>query len=492
MHIALIFPHQLFQDFKAISSAQKVVLIEDSLFFFDSKYPVKFHKQKLVLHRASLKFYQSYLQENQIQTEYIDYADQNLKTYFAANPQIKKVTIYNPVDFILTKRLKALSQKHGFELQVFESPNFITTNAELKDFFADKKRFHQTDFYRFQRQRLNILLDQNKKPLGGSLTYDTENRKKIPKNTPLPETPKPNSDPLVQQAIEYVEANFFDHPGQTTEFFYPINFEQSAKFLENFIKTKFINFGIYEDAILNDLDNPILFHSALSAPLNIGLLSPTQILQAVTTQKIIDSIPLNSLEGFIRQILGWREFMRAVYIFKGVTQRNSNFFNHQNALPESFWDATTQIPPIDMVIQKTLKYAYAHHIERLMLMGNFMNLAEIHPDHIYHWFMALFIDAYDWVMVPNVYGMSLFADGGLITTKPYVSSSNYVIKMSDFKKGDWSDLWDALYWNFVEKNQEFLKKNIRFGVIIKQLEKMDPVKKAKLQQLAKNYLTQNR
>jgi deoxyribodipyrimidine photolyase-related protein len=491
MKSAVIFPHQLFQDLSFFKDVEKIYLIEDSLFFYDHKYKIKFHKQKILLHRASMQFYFKHLTTHKLNCEYVEYSQQNLRTLFGkiATPN-STLKIYDPVDYILEKRIKKNCLEKNINLEIIESPNFLTTTSQVKAFFKDKKKYHQTDFYRYQRTRLNILMDENQKPIGGKLTYDTENRKKFPAKFEFPDELSSNENQFVKEAKKYVLKNFSDHPGTLDDFFFPVTFDEAEHQLQDFIANKFENFGLYEDAMTQNQERPVLFHSALSAPLNIGLLSPWQILEAVTKPELVKKIPLNSLEGFIRQLIGWREFMRAIYILEGSKQRNSNFLKHHRKIPSEFWTAQTGITPIDNSIQKLLKFAYSHHIERLMVLSNFMNLSEFAPNEIYEWFMTFYIDAYDWVMVPNVYGMSLFADGGLITTKPYVSSSNYVLKMSDYKKADWCNLWDALYWHFVDKHQDFLKKNIRFGVIIKQLEKMDPVRKEHLSKLANDYLVQ--
>ena len=185
----------------------------------------------------------------------------------------------------------------------------------------------------------------------------------------------------------------------------------------------------------------------------------------------------NSLEGFIRQIMGWREFIKIVYEREGSKQRTTNYWKFTRKIPANFWKGTTGIPPIDITIQKILKTGYCHHIERLMVLGNFMILCEFDPDEVYRWFMEMFIDAYDWVMVPNVYGMSQFADGGLMATKPYISGSSYVLKMSDFKKGEWCEIWDALFWNFMNKHRNVISKNPRMAMLLKTYDKMSEEKK---------------
>ncbi len=256
--------------------------------------------------------------------------------------------------------------------------------------------------------------------------------------------------------------------------------------MKQFFAVRFEKFGDYEDAILKQ--ESILFHSQLTPYLNTGLLTPEQVLTAALVAGDEYDIPLNSLEGFIRQIIGWREFMKAVYEREGAKQRTANYWKFTRKIPASFYDGTTGIEPFDDVIRKVLRTGYLHHIERLMIAGNFMLLCEIDPDDVYKWFMELFIDAYDWVMVPNVYAMSQFADGGLITTKPYISGSNYIIKMSDYKKGEWADIWDALFWRFMDKNRGFFSQNPRLGMLVRSFDKMPSEKRARLITTAETYL----
>ena len=224
-----------------------------------------------------------------------------------------------------------------------------------------------------------------------------------------------------------------------------------------------------------------MFHTVLTPYLNIGLITPTEVVNRIIDYSENHNIPINSYEGVIRQIIGWREFIRGIYLEDGVKQRTTNFWKFDRSMPSSFYDGTTGILPIDVTIKKLLKNAYLHHIERLMIMGNILFLLKINPNHVYRWFMELHIDAYDWVMVPNVYGMSQFSDGGLMSTKPYISGSNYILKMSDYKKGDWCAVWDALYWNFINENRDFFRKNPRTSMMINMYDK-------KSKEVKNNYL----
>jgi deoxyribodipyrimidine photolyase-related protein len=266
-----------------------------------------------------------------------------------------------------------------------------------------------------------------------------------------------------KEAILYVKEKYSNHPGESDSFHYPTTHFEAKKALADFFANRLPFFGDYEDAIVGKEE--ILFHSSLSPLLNTGLLTPDQVVFGAIEHGRKEKISLNNIEGFVRQVLGWREFVRGVYHTIGPEQRKSNFFQHKRKIPISFYEGSTGIFPIDETIKKLKKSAYLHHIERLMIFGNFFLLCEIAPDEIYRWFMELFIDSYDWVMVPNVYGMSQYADGGMMTTKPYFSSSNYILKMSDFPRGKWCEIWDALFWRFMIKHSAFFEKQPRLRIL---------------------------
>ena len=292
---------------------------------------------------------------------------------------------------------------------------------------------------------MKILIDNDQNPVGGKWTYDDMNRHKFPKNkkTPTLDYSKLQSENF-RDSVNYVQKNFTENFGIINDIqLYPTDFKTCRIWFNDFLKTRFDEFGVYEDAVL--IEESIINHSVLSPLINSGLLNPKYVVKNSLEFYKKNKIPINSTEGFIRQIIGWREFIRGVYVSKGSEERTKNYWNFNRKIPKSFYDGNTGIDPIDDTIKKVEKSAYGNHIERLMILGNFMVLCEFDPNEVYKWFMEVFIDSYDWVMVPNVYGMSQFADGGLMSTKPYISSSNYIIKMSDYKKGEWSDIWDGLF-----------------------------------------------
>ena len=476
--INIIFPNQLFEKSFSISNGCKTYLIEEHLFF--KQY--NFHKQKIFFHRSSMKSYEDFLIKKGVEVIYVDSNNENSDVRnFLNNTEISKVNIYHPEDNWLEKRIKETCQINKIEIKIYENPLFLTSRDSLFPFFnPEKKKLFQTSFYKNQRKKFNILINEYDKPTGGKWTYDDMNRKKFPKNkkTPSIDYSKIKSKNFLD-SYNYVENNFAKNFGEINSFqLYPTDFKSAKIWFNNFLKTRFDEFGIYEDAVL--INESIINHSVISPLINSGLLEPNYIVKTSLDYYKKYDIPLNSMEGFIRQIIGWREFIRGVYYSKGTEERTKNYWNFKRKIPKSFYEGSTGIDPIDDTIKKVKKTAYGNHIERLMILGNFMVLCEFDPDEVYKWFMEVFIDSYDWVMVPNVYGMSQFADGGLMSTKPYISSSNYIIKMSDYKKGSWSEIWDGLFWTFMDKQRDFFKKNPRMRMLISSFDKMDSMKKEKL------------
>lgn len=466
----LIFPHQLFKCSPILDVNAEIYLIEEFLFF--NHY--KFHKQKVAFHRASMKAYADYLNDKGKTVNYIDAIsdDCDVRDLIPklVDKGIEKIHIIDPTDNWLEKHIKSVSD--GIDVKWYESPLFINNKDELSSFFKpSKKKFFQTSFYKNQRKDRSILMVSDE-PEGGEWTYDSENRKKYPKDKTPPSIQFPDKTDYHKEAENYVNDHFKNHYGELNDFVvYPIDFGSAESWLNQFFNQRFHEFGPYEDAIVKE--EHFLNHSLLSPLINVGLLDPTDVIDKAIDFAKSNDVPINSLEGFVRQILGWREFIRGVYEVKGTEERTKNFWNFDRKIPKSFYDGTTGIKPVDDVIKKVNKTAYAHHIERLMILGNFMVLCEFDPDEVYQWFMELFIDAYDWVMVPNVYGMSLYADGGLMSTKPYISSSNYIMKMSNYSKGDWQETWDSLFWTFMDKHRDFFSGNPRLGMLLGNLDKMN-------------------
>lgn len=489
--VTLIFPHQLFEKHPAVQPGRPVYLIEEALYF--NQY--RFHKKKLVLHRASMKAYSHGLEQRRFSVTYIE-----AQTPHAAVAQLvlllqqkgfTEIHIAEVVDDWLHKRLVRAAAQTNIRLIAHRTPQFLNSLEETAGFFESRDTYLQTGFYIDQRKRRGLLLEGNK-PLGGRWTYDEENRLKLPKGTVLPPVLLPQQNPFVSEAIRFVKTHYSTNYGNTEPpffkraGFYPVTHAEAEAWLDDFLQNRFLLFGAYEDAMVPE--QGVLYHSVLSPLLNIGLLTPQQVLDKAFEAATAYTVPLNSLEGFVRQIVGWREYVRAMYEREGSRQRTTNFWNFTRKIPASFYTGNTGIEPIDTTIKKVLQNGYAHHIERLMLLGNFMLLCEFHPDEVYRYFMELFIDAYDWVMVPNTYGMTQFAEGGTMMTKPYISSSHYLLKMGTWKRGPWETIWDGLFWRFMQVHRPFFERPGRLGMLLESFDKLRPETKAQHLKTADDFL----
>lgn len=486
----LVFPHQLFKATEALAKADQTMLVEEGLFF--NQYA--FHKQKLAYHRASMKQYCNVLQQSGMQVDYVE-AQSSLSNADQLIHELKKKGItqihaYRVSDNWLEKRMITAAAENGISLIWHASPMFMLPYEDMKNEFLGKKSFLHNTFYIKQRKRFGILLDGDQGPHGGKWSFDTENRKSYPKNKVVPQLAQPELDDWRREAIVYIEKNYPNNPGSIETFIvYPINHQEAEDWLNDFIQHRFAEFGLFEDAMVGT--EHVLHHSLMTPMLNTGLITPEQVIHQVLDAADQHGIPLNSLEGFVRQVIGWREFIHGIYHAVGTKQRTTNYWGFARKIPASFYTGTTGIVPVDNAIQKLLKTGYNHHIERLMVLSNFMLLCEFDPNEVHRWFMEMYIDAYDWVMVPNVYGMGQFADGGLMCTKPYISGSNYVLKMSDYKKdAAWTEIWDGLFWRFMHVHRSFFLKNPRLGMLVRTFDKMTEDKRNQHLKRAEDFLKQ--
>lgn len=489
MTAILIYPVSLFENNSLITKDSDIYIIEDPTYF--TKF--KFHKMKLILHRSSMKFYHDYLSNNKYKVKYVDFHD---VIFFYKNTlkKYKKVIMHDVTDHDLMKFIRDITTKYGSSLEVYDTPLFIETIADLKKYNENVKNnryVHDASFYRWQRRNLNVLVKDGE-PLYGKWSFDRENREPFDKKYKEPKNPKINNNNYVVDAKKYIEKYFKNNFGLTDEFIYPVTFAEAKKLLSDFIKNKLSSFGKYEDAVSKD----IIYgsHSLLSSSLNIGIITPKYVLEKVidhfdsmTTSEKKQNI--NNVEAFVRQLIGWRSFTRCLYLFHGKKMIKMNKLKHKYKINNKWFDANTNIEPIDFLINKVKKHAFLHHIERLMYIGNFSLLTGVNPKEIYNWFMIVSIDSYEWVMVSNVMGMSQYALTNVsMMTRPYFSSSNYIKKMSDFEEGNWEKIWDALYYNFIGKNYELIRSNYSTGFIAKHWKNMDKTKKENILNISKKYL----
>jgi deoxyribodipyrimidine photolyase-related protein len=471
----LLLPNQLFSQTKTME-LENIILYEAEEYF--TKY--NYNQKKLLLHRASMQnFYQELKEKSKAEVSYFEYKIplEEIITKFDS------LTVFDPVNKGLKNKIKEITAAAGIELKVLESPNFLTSREQNAEFFKDHD-FFQHQYYKMQRKRLGILIDSEGKPVGDKWSFDAKNRKKFPKDIEMPALPEFNNSKL-ESAKKYVEQNFGDNPGDLNNFFYPVSRKEAEELLADFIQNKFRNFGKYQDAFEKDI--VVGFHSLISASLNIGLLNPKEVIEDVLEYYQNSELELASVEGFIRQIIGWREYVRALYDLESEAMEKSDFFKHRRDFPEQFYQAESGIEVLDDSIKKTVDFAYTHHIERLMVLGNFFLLSELDQHQVFKWFMEMFIDAYEWVMYANIYGMSQYSYPKMMT-KPYISSSNYIQKMSHYKSGKWAEIWDGLYWRFLDKNRDKFADNPRMSLMLSILDRMDADKLQKHKETAEKYL----
>ena len=462
----ILFPTQLFENITSLKN-KKVYLIEDPLFFYDKQRITSYNRNKLIYHRATMRKYYDYLLSKKINVTYINY-QKNYKDCYKKISKHDIVNIYEPYDKLLVTRLK---QHFKESLKIINTPHFLETKEEMISYYKSvkTKKLLQTNFYRWKRKKLNILMTKDNKPKGGKLTYDTENRKAIPKNTKIPKLPKISNKKYIDNATMYImklekSKELKVNKYSSNMVIFPIDFKTAKNWYRKFLKERFHKFGEYQDAFTNnDKGNPVLFHSGASVMFNIGLLTEKWIVEEILKYSKKHKVKINNTEGLLRQIIGWNAFCRMYYVNVPIKKRG--YINNNKKLSKKWYDGSTGIEPVDNTIKKAFHYGYLHHIERLMVMLNIMILSEIDYDEIYKWHMEYSLDAYDYLMVYNIYSMGYY-DGGLTTTKPYISSGNYIVKMSDYKKGEWSDIWMALYYNFLDKNYKKLKDNPRMGMML--------------------------
>lgn len=476
--VRLVYPHQLHRAQLKVEAGTRLVVVEDDLLYRQ----LPFHAHKLVLHHASVRRFVDRARDEGYDVDLVESSpDRSSGTALAALVERlapTRVTVLDVADDWLGRDCRDQLREGGYELRredVLDTPAFLTTRAQVDEQLGGGSARMQ-HFYAWQRRRLDVLMDGDQ-PVGGRWSFDAENRKKLPRDHLVPE---PMLGPSrrhtrVQQAIDWVREHHPDAPGDPDTFCWATSPGEADAALRRFLDERFAQFGPYEDAI--STEHPVLFHAALTPALNCGLIDPDQVLARVLATADERDVDLPSLEGFVRQLIGWREYMRGTYRLWGRRMRTSNVLEHGRAMPDGWWTGETGLEPVDLVIRRALERGWVHHIERLMVLGNALCLLRVHPDEVWRWFMCLFVDAYDWVMVPNVYAMSQFAAGEAITTKPYVSGSNYLRTMSDLPTGEWRSAWDGLYWTFVEDHRDVFEANSRSGFAVRSWDGMDEAKR---------------
>ncbi len=463
----------------AIASPEKppVILIESLRHVRERPY----HRQKLILIWSAMRHFASELRRAGFPVTYAtaDDFEAPLAAWVEANG-ISEVRVMTPSDRPFLQLIQTL--KLPCQITLLPNNQFLWSAADFAQWAKGRKRLLMEDFYRAGRRRFGILMEGDK-PVGGQWNYDKENRQPPKGKLNAPKALWFEPDEMTREVIQQVQSLPFPTYGNAEPFRWAVSRDRALQVLDHFIQERLPNFGPYQDAMVAGEET--MWHSLISPYLNIGLLHPLEVIQAAERAFSEKNLPLNSIEGFIRQVLGWREYMRGLYVYLGAGYPESNWFNHTEPLPEFFWDAKkTKMNCLHQVLTQVQQTGYAHHIQRLMVLSNFALIAGLNPPEVEQWFHAAFIDSYDWVMQTNVIGMGLFADGGALASKPYASSANYINKMSNYCKTcqyDWRDRlgetacpFNFFYWNFLDRHRDKLQKQGRMSFILANLDRMTP------------------
>ncbi|MAW96606.1 MULTISPECIES: cryptochrome/photolyase family protein [unclassified Leeuwenhoekiella] len=451
---------------------------------------VKHHIQKVVAFFEAMRNFSKWLEEHGKSVIYfkIDHPDneqdlvKNIKKLIKAH-DIEKFEYQLPDEYRLDEQLKDFCKDLDLETEAYDTEHFLTSRTDLEKFYEGKKTYTMEYFYRDMRKKYKIMMVNDKDPEGGKWNFDQSNRKKwkgkpeIPHERGFRKDVTKTLDQIKEAGVKTIgniDASSFNWPTSRTDCLSVLNY-----FCENLL----LHFGDYQDAM--DPNEIYLFHSRLSFAMNSKMLHPKEVIDKVIEhwREHKDEIDISQVEGFVRQILGWREYMRGMYWMKMPGYRRSNKLDNQNKLPDFYWTADTKMNCMHHAIKQSLDHAYAHHIQRLMITGNYALLTQTHPDEVDEWYLGIYIDAIEWVEITNTRGMSQFADGGLVATKPYVSSGSYINKMSNYcgdctysvskKTSDNACPFNSLYWNFLYEKQKFFKDNQRMNVMMSMLEKKD-------------------
>ncbi len=439
---------------------------------------VRHHKQKLVLVFAAMRRFADRLSERGVDVRYVRLDDPDNTQDIPGevlraleDGGLDRIVATQPGEHRLTRAFESLVLQAPVPLEVRPDDRFICPRPVFEAWARDRRELRMEFFYRDMRRRTGLLMDGDK-PVGGRWNYDAENRKRLPRTVRPPDRLRIAPGPVVQDVIRLVEARFSDHFGDTAMFGWATSHAEAQSLLAHFIADILPDFGDWQDSMKGG--EPFLWHARISAALNIGLLDPLDICRRAEAEYRVGRAPLNAVEGFVRQILGWREFVRGVYDLKGEDYVRSNALEADRTLPGAFWSGDTEMACVRDVVGVTQRHAYAHHIQRLMVTGNLALLLGVHPDEINAWYMMAYIDAFEWVEAPNTHGMAIYADGGIVGSKPYAASGAYINRMSDYcagcvydvarKRGEGACPFNVLYWDFLIRNQRRLEGNPRMAL----------------------------
>ena len=482
--LALILGDQLFPDHSPLQLNEQTLVCMTEDYGLCTNF--KYHKHKLILFLSAMRSHADALRDQGVQLDYqklsaetVDHSFEfRLSQVLTAHPSITEMVSYEIEDHFFANRIQEFCRHNKLDFKQVNNPGFMTSREQFTTYLEGVKKPFMHTFYQQQRKRLQLLLDQEGGPLHGKWSFDEDNRKKLPKNIEVPPLPRLSLTDHSKEVMTLVAKLFPDHLGQVDNFWLATNREQALRLLQQFLEERFQQFGPYEDAF--EAEQVFLFHTVLSPYINCGLITAQEVVERIIDYADQQEVHYPSVEGLVRQLIGWREFIRGMYHNYEEKMRRNNF-GHDRQLTAAWYDGTTGIAPLDDAIQKAQTYGYTHHIERLMVIGNMMLLSEIHPEEVNRWFMEMYVDSADWVMVPNVFGMSQFAGGGIFATKPYICGANYWSKMGRYsKKSDWADIVNGLYWRFIDRKRELFLSNPRMSMMVRLLDKMAEEKRSRI------------
>jgi len=500
MNLCFILGDQLNLD---ISSLNDFDLSNDLIWMCEVKeeaHYVKHHKKKIAFIFSAMRHFAEELKNKKYRVHYSKLDNKNNQgsfhkeiEYAVQKHKPNKIIITEPGEYRILKDIQ--SWDFGVPIEIRPDSRFLCSHAEFSNWAQGRKQLRMEYFYREMRKKYDILM-QSDKPMGGQWNYDSENRKPAKQDLNIPPTYSVKPDKITQDVLTLVESNFSQHFGHLKPFHYAVTRKQALQALDQFINERLANFGDYQDAMIED--EPWMYHSHLSIYINSGLLSPLECVSAAEQAYQDNKAPLNAVEGFIRQIIGWREYVRGIYWLKMPKYENENFLHAKRQLPTFYWSGDTHMNCLKQCVKETKQNAYAHHIQRLMVLGNFALIAGIDPHEVNKWYMIVYADAYQWVELPNVTGMILFADGGTLGSKPYAASGAYINKMSNYckqchykvseKNGSDACPFNYLYWDFLIRNQKKLSGNHRLTMIYNTLQRMSDEKRQAIEQDSTRFL----
>ncbi|WP_265529264.1 cryptochrome/photolyase family protein [Sphingomicrobium marinum] len=479
-------------------SATTVLMME----VWDEATYVKHHKQKIALIFSAMRHFAAELEERGFSVDYVTLDDEENSGSFTGEVaraldrhEVEKIRIVEAGEFRVADEIETWSDQFDLPVDILPDTRFVATLDEFFAWAQGREGLRMEYFYRDMRRKTGLLMDGDD-PVQGRWNFDQENRGSADPDTDFPDRPFFEPDAITEKVMKLVEDRFGDHFGTLESFGWPVTAEDAKKALEHFLDHRLPCFGATQDAMLVGED--FLNHALLSTSINLGLLDPLYVCQRAERRYEDGKAPIEAVEGFIRQIIGWREYIRGVYWWEGRGYGDENFFDHQRGLPEFYWTGDTDMLCLKEAVRSTREHAYAHHIQRLMVLGNFALLAGVDPKAVQDWFLVVYGDAYEWVEMPNVVGMALFADGGGMASKPYCASGNYINKMSNYcnkcrydvkkKTGENACPFNALYWHFLDRNRGKLGNNHRLGRVYSTWDRMKDDRKDEYRSSADAFL----